>query len=651
MEYARTPTTPLAQYIDSSDNNAIFFKALIESTTDGIVLLNGEGIITYQTPAAARISGYTTAEVINTSIFAYVAEESKEDLQKFIVQVLSHPGIPHHRSFKIVRKSGEQRWIEGAMTNLLDDPNINSLIANYRDVTERIVAENERHELMLQLSEKLKEISDYKYALDESSIVAITDSRGIIKYVNDNFCKISQYKVEELIGNDHRIINSGYHDKQFFLTLWKTISSGCIWRGEVKNKAKDGSYYWVDTTIVPFLNETGKPYQYVAIRVDITQRKLVKEKLKASEANLRTIFANTDNAFLLIDTDLKIKSFNQKAKIFAQNDLKCILIEEEDALKCFNPERRKFMVSAIKQVFEGKDLSYEINYPQTDGSNTWYFVRMLCVKDELTGTVLGLTMALTDITERKKGEDAIIKLNEELEQRVQERTATLEQVNRELEAFTYSVSHDLRSPARIVRKLAEILGDRHQGQLDNDGKMIVGEISNCANQMETLILDLLELSKSTSAELKTKPTSMQTLVRAVLHEIDVATNNNNVEIVTGNLPDINCDPVLMKQVWANLINNALKYSSKVNKPKIEIGSYTENSRTIYFVRDNGVGFDMRYSHKLFDVFQRLHNYSDFEGTGVGLALVQRIINRHYGKVWAEGEVDKGAVFYFTLPKQ
>ena len=159
----------------------------------------------------------------------------------------------------------------------------------------------------------LKEIEDYKYALDQSAIVAITDQKGVIQYANDNFCRISKYATHELIGQDHRIINSGYHPKSYIRELWVTIANGKIWRGEFCNKAKDGNLYWVETTIIPFLNENRKPYQYLAIRIDITKKKKAEEKIKRSEINLRTIFENTSEGFLLMDRNAVIIAFNSKA--------------------------------------------------------------------------------------------------------------------------------------------------------------------------------------------------------------------------------------------------------------------------------------------------------------------------------------------------
>lgn len=363
------------------------------------------------------------------------------------------------------------------------------------------------------LVNSLKEVSDYKFALDESSIVAITDQSGIIKYVNQNFCNISKYSREELIGQDHRIINSGHHEKEFIRELWRTIAKGNIWRGELKNKAKDGSVYWVDTTIVPFLDNKNKPYQYVAIRSDITQRKIA---------------------------------------------------EEENMI-----------------------------------------------------------------------------LNVELENRVRERTD-------ELESFSYSVSHDLRAPLRAINGYARILEEDYLSKFDKEGIRLLGEVQNNARRMGVLIDDLLTFSRLGKKEIRKSENDMNELITSVLAEVGT-TDNPNVEIRIDKLHPIKADRALIAQVITNLISNAIKYSSKTKNAIVEISSKKINDEVVYTVHDNGVGFDMEYIDKLFCVFQRLHAQEEFAGTGVGLAIAKRIIQKHEGRIWAESHPGNGATFYFALP--
>ncbi|MDX9881318.1 MAG: ATP-binding protein [Prolixibacteraceae bacterium] len=253
--------------------------------------------------------------------------------------------------------------------------------------------------------------------------------------------------------------------------------------------------------------------------------------------------------------------------------------------------------------------------------------------------------------ERDKAEEEIRELNAILEKKVAERTALLEAANKEMEAFSYSVSHDLRAPLRHINGYVELLLKRNSDQLNEKGQHYLNAISESSSQMGALIDNLLQFSRTGRTEMRRGKTDMNKQVQDALSILEQDMSGRKIEWAIGTLPVVFADQALIRQVWVNLIGNAIKYTGPCETAIIEIGADENQEEFIFYIRDNGAGFNMEYVHKLFGVFQRLHSNDEFEGTGIGLANVKQIVKKHNGRAWAEGEVGKGATFYFSLPKE
>ncbi|MBL9214060.1 MAG: PAS domain S-box protein [Opitutaceae bacterium] len=498
-----------------------------------------------------------------------------------------------------------------------------------------------------QLESSLKEINDLRAALDEHAIVAITDPQGRITYVNDKFCAISQYRRDELLGQDHRLINSGHHPPEFFRQLWTTIARGRVWKGEIRNRAKDGSCYWVDTTIVPFLDDAGRPRQYVAIRADITERKRAEETLRESESRFRTMADTAPVLIWVSGTDQRCTWFNRPWLDFVGRPLEQEI--GEGWIENVHADDRAGCLATYQAAFAARrPFTMEYRLRRHDGAWRWVSdtgVPRLGPAQEFSGYI----GSCIDVTERKQAGEEIRRLNAELERRVAQRTGQLEAANRELEAFSYSVSHDLRAPLRAIDGFSQALLEDFGGQLPAEGRHQLLTVRAGAQRMGALIDDLLTFSRFSRQPLKKQPVDMARLVRSALEELEPQRRGRTFEHRVDPLPPVEGDPALLRQVWVNLLGNAHKYTRLRPVAVIEVGGRREGAEIVYHVRDNGTGFDPRYAARLFGVFQRLHRLEEFEGTGVGLAIVQRIVQRHGGRVWAEAAVDRGATFHFTLP--
>jgi PAS domain S-box-containing protein len=389
-------------------------------------------------------------------------------------------------------------------------------------------------------------------------------------------------------------------------------------------------------------------YGVAALRTRVEQQR-AEEMLRESERRLRTVLETVSLVGLMMDRQGNITLCNEY--LLALTGWKRDEVMGRNCFEVFlSPEVRSAISREVSpdSIGAGEIPAHYLNEIVTRAGERRLVDWNNTIIRDRGGQVAGVACIGADITERKRAEEEVRKLNEELEQRVRERTAQLEAANRELEAFSYSVSHDLRAPLRAIHGYSRILLEDHESALDAEGQRVCSVIADSAREMGRLIDDLLALSRVGRAEMRFSPVDMATLATSVFFELTTPQDRERIEFHVAPLPLAVGDPVLVRQVWVNLISNAVKFSSKRERAVIEVGGERGEGEAVYSIHDNGAGFDPRYTDKLFGVFQRLHSTKEFEGTGVGLAIVQRIVHRHGGRVWAEGEPGKGASFHFTF---
>lgn len=463
-----------------------------------------------------------------------------------------------------------------------------------------------------QLKAKEQQLNYYINAIDSTNASMELDLDGNILSANKNFIEIMGYSEAELLGKHHTLlVDPSYSKSNDYKLFWNSLKSGIYQKDEFTRVAKNGSLIWFFGSYNPIFDSFGKPYKILKIATDITLAKtqFLQLAVQAQEKEKR--------AAELIIANKELKFQNEQKEKRAKE---LVIANKELAIQSKEKEKR-----AAELIIANKKLASENILKEKR-------------KVEKEKRAAELIVTNRELAYQEKRSNELTLANDEL-QKAQE----------ELGSFSYSVSHDLRAPIRAINGYTQILIEDHTDSIDEDGKKILQAIVHNSNKMGILIDDLLSFSKLGRKQVTVKTINMTALLNGVINEIAIAKDENTPIFEIDELDDAVGDPSLIKQVWVNLISNAIKYSKYKEETRIKISSASKDDKIIYSIKDHGAGFDMAYYDKLFGVFQRLHSQEEFAGTGIGLAIVQKIVNRHQGTVWAESKLDAGANFYFSLP--
>ncbi|HYX18398.1 MAG TPA: PAS domain S-box protein [Nostoc sp.] len=592
--------------------------------------------------------GHPATEVYGKHLWEVLGESAYEVLRPYVEQVLAGEQVTFES--QIPYQDGGTRYINAVYVPQFNQQGtVEGYAALITDISEQQAALRERKQAEAALREseaRFRQMADTAPVL-----IWMSGTDKLCNYFNKPWVDFTGRTLEQEMGNGWA---EGVHPDDFqrcLNTYVNAFDAQQNFKMEYRLRHNDGEYRWVLDTGVPRFAPIGEFLGYIGSCVDIHDRNLAEATLRDSEERYRILTEVSPQAIWMGDSHNGITYCNQY-----WFDYSGLTMEQTSGygwIDIIHPEDcdRVFKTS-MQAVAKGTNYETEIRFRRVfDGSYRWHLVRGLPFRDA-AGQIIKWVGIASDIHDRKVAEAALQQLNEMLEQRIQERTAQLEAANKELESFSYSVSHDLRSPLRHIAGFIELLQKRHSSTttLDEASQRYLRIIAETSKQAGILIDELLTFSRMGRTEMRYININMEQLVEEIKRDLQIQIPGRTINWRIESLPEVQGDPSMMRLVLRNLIDNAVKYTQTRNPTEITVGSIDNENEVVFFVQDNGVGFNMQYVHKLFGVFQRLHSDPQFEGTGVGLANVQRIIHRHNGRVWAESVVDSGATFYFSLPK-
>jgi PAS domain S-box-containing protein len=632
------------------------FRVIFASAAIGIARVELEGRFADINDAFCRIQGYNKEEMRSLTIQQVTHPDDLAADMAMMQTLLNGSQASYTLEKRKIRKDGVVIWVNHAVS--LDhhaDGTPYQFISAIHDISDRKRAEEELFAANSRLRALMNALPVGVSFSDDKSCHRITGNPEVLaQFAVTQTDNLSASAIDPAApGRQIQFFRGGRRMDNSELPLQRAVAEGrTIPPMDLEILMPDGRRWFAEASGAPIYDECGEVIAGVAVTVDVTARRLMEIALRQSEDRRRlTLEAASMGTF---EVNLMTGEGDWNSVEFRLLDLQegDVPPSPETFFRYVHPEDVQRLQQEWDEAVRVGTMDSEFRIVLADGSVRWLAGKGSFLyasnpddadSERLPTRFLGVNY---DITKVKDAEDRIRRLNAELEDRVLLRTAQLEAANKELEAFTYSVSHDMRAPVRAIDGFSRILQEEHFANISPEAADCLNEVSRNAKYMGRLIDDLLNFSRLGRQAPRMESLSPGALVQQCIGEQSVS---ETAQIRVLHLCPCFGDAFLLKQVWVNILSNAVKYSRRSNPPIIEIGSGSSQGEVIYYIKDNGVGFDMRYADKLFGVFQRLHRQEDYEGTGVGLAIVQRIIHRHGGRVWAESSPGAGATFYFSLP--
>ena len=620
------------------------YRSLFEGSLDAIFFLDADEHVKAANPAALRLFTRTLEQLKTIPFLDLCVPNQREAVSNTFRAAFLRQGFAIDTT--VVTAPGERRDLFISGTPEISNEQVVGISCIARDITERIKTEE-----ALRLSE-----ARYRNLIQAlPAAVYTTDERGRITLYNQ--AAVALWGREPEIGKDLWCGSWNiYRPDGTPLPLDEcpmavTLREGRAIRDhEIVIERPDGTRRHVLPHPEPMYGAQGMVIGAINMLVDITDRK----EAERAVAHLAAIVTSSEDAIISKDTQGIVLSWNRAAeRLFGYTAEEMI---GQPVLRLIPANRRDEEADIIERIRRGESIEqYETIRVRKDGSEFPVSLTVSPLTD-LHGNVIGASKILRNIAEQKRVEEALREHDRTLTMvnaTLKKQAVALAEANKELEGFSYSVSHDLRAPLRTIDAFSRIVEEEHGSLLNDDGRRSLSIIRKAVGQAGELIDDLLEFSKLGRQGMSIRLVKMAELAHEVADDLKIMREGRQVDLVIGDLPSCQGDRRFLKLVWINLLTNALKYTKNRQETRIEIGWMPDEASeesVIYYIKDNGIGFNMAYAHKLFGVFQRLHRREEFDGTGVGLAVVQRIIHRHDGRVWAEGKVDQGATFFVSLPR-